>query len=541
VIAALAVAAMAGTPAEELGGAWARGVPDGAVACAPLGRAMEIVSAVALPPEIQRDMEATASGRALLALRDPAAAAAAGLDLDGPIVLVSRKRDGVESEDLTVAFAGSPAQAEDFVRRFGRDPVPDAGGWRVDAPKGTARMALADGRLSLAGEVDAAPATPSTLLSGLPTVDGCVVWAELPQKGQPPMQMAAFVPLSGGAPATVHVGYAKPMDAALLQAPVRPVSGTSSRAPSFVATLGVPLDSALELLGKAAKVPDDGLSQLRKHLRFGPGATVAFFDDPRKLQFAARLPVTGPDGRPMARGKLARVAKRLARGLGEVSRVSPTAFRVVTEDRVFYVAATQGALIVGADAAAVGEAAAGIGEPWIAGEVAEWAGGWTMAVSGTAMPMRAGIRFRPERAEVELSMPPLPPEVSSGMLSMVGGMAATNFRQMRYKALRAEVPVNVRAIALAERAHFAENARYVAVPRADAKLGREPAPFAGGPEWTQLGWSPDGPLRGTYWVEVAGDGFVVHGAIDADGDGVPAEFTVTGDGEAVMTTLEAVY
>jgi hypothetical protein len=43
--------------------------------------------------------------------------------------------------------------------------------------------------------------------------------------------------------------------------------------------------------------------------------------------------------------------------------------------------------------------------------------------------------------------------------------------------------------------------------------------------WKKLGFHPNGP--GGYWVEVVGDDFAVHGVVDLDADGIPAEFVAT--------------
>lgn len=61
-----------------------------------------------------------------------------------------------------------------------------------------------------------------------------------------------------------------------------------------------------------------------------------------------------------------------------------------------------------------------------------------------------------------------------------------------------------------------------------------PRAWAGGEEWSRLGWAPDGMVRGAYWVEVHGDEVVVVGICDVDGDGEVAEYRAGTSGPAVI-------
>ena len=66
-------------------------------------------------------------------------------------------------------------------------------------------------------------------------------------------------------------------------------------------------------------------------------------------------------------------------------------------------------------------------------------------------------------------------------------------------------------------------------PRAMEDLTPEKVDWGGGnPGFQKLGWSPNGNVRGTYWVEShPTEGFIAYGAIDADGDGIPAVYMAT--------------
>lgn len=58
----------------------------------------------------------------------------------------------------------------------------------------------------------------------------------------------------------------------------------------------------------------------------------------------------------------------------------------------------------------------------------------------------------------------------------------------------------------------------------------------GGPCWTILAFDDPGLLRGGYWVATTPTGVEIHGVIDADGDGVYAEYVATQDRPAATIT-----
>lgn len=49
--------------------------------------------------------------------------------------------------------------------------------------------------------------------------------------------------------------------------------------------------------------------------------------------------------------------------------------------------------------------------------------------------------------------------------------------------------------------------------QARSQMSAQPRMWEGDACWTRIGWEPDGPVRGGYWVEVNSDGedFTVHG------------------------------
>lgn len=118
-----------------------------------------------------------------------------------------------------------------------------------------------------------------------------------------------------------------------------------------------------------------------------------------------------------------------------------------------------------------------------------------------------------------------------------------------HSARRAELPRNVDAIAVAERAYIEALGELIAqptpFPRAVEALDANTVPWRFGSAFDNLGWAPPGndPVLGTYSVEVAADGkdFTVHGWIDADGDGKPAHYTATRADNASAQTGPEVF
>ena len=129
---------------------------------------------------------------------------------------------------------------------------------------------------------------------------------------------------------------------------------------------------------------------------------------------------------------------------------------------------------------------------------------------------------------------------------LVAAIAIPNFVEMQYRAKRAEVPANVDGIKTAEMAYHAVFDTYVATepaPRTEWTTDKNPVSWTSGPDWQQLGWEPDGQVRGAYWVEVSPDGsdFTVFGAADIDGDGSIAVYTATRSVNTVFLNNNSTY
>lgn len=131
--------------------------------------------------------------------------------------------------------------------------------------------------------------------------------------------------------------------------------------------------------------------------------------------------------------------------------------------------------------------------------------------------------------------------IAAVSLGVVGAKAAEEYE---LKAKRSEVPKNVDDIRKWEHAYDMKQGGYVAAgseAEARASLTPEPRAWKGGGGWDTLDWWPYEMVRGGYWVEVSATGFTVHGVIDADGDGVAAEYVATESTSATLVTSEDVY
>jgi len=128
------------------------------------------------------------------------------------------------------------------------------------------------------------------------------------------------------------------------------------------------------------------------------------------------------------------------------------------------------------------------------------------------------------------------------VVAIIGVLAAVTgprFIEMQYKYKRAEVPSNVDGLAVAAAGY---EAVYGAVPTVIATHPRS-IPDKTAVHWTagsifdELGWRPDGAVRGVYGLEGpswggggGGDGggddygFVARGACDVDADGEMAAY-----------------
>lgn len=136
-------------------------------------------------------------------------------------------------------------------------------------------------------------------------------------------------------------------------------------------------------------------------------------------------------------------------------------------------------------------------------------------------------------------------------VGIVAAIAIPNFIVMQLRAKRAEVPASLEEIRIAERAWNVAYGGYVVCgSREEALLsmdnhGRDYATDPAAECFAELGWAPEHPLRGAYWTENALEGgedrLSIYGVIDADGDGVWAEYRCVTDLPCQRVTPPDVY
>ena len=118
------------------------------------------------------------------------------------------------------------------------------------------------------------------------------------------------------------------------------------------------------------------------------------------------------------------------------------------------------------------------------------------------------------------------------IIGILAAIAIPNFVSMQYRAKRAEVPANIDGIKTAEIAYDAAYDAYIyqSIPHPSSLPGKAQRPWTTGSNFDTLGWSPDGEVRGSYFIEsITGPvDFRVMGGCDVDGDGTTAEFYADG-------------
>lgn len=113
------------------------------------------------------------------------------------------------------------------------------------------------------------------------------------------------------------------------------------------------------------------------------------------------------------------------------------------------------------------------------------------------------------------------------IIGILAAIAIPSYVTMQYRAKRAELPPNLKAISTAELAYEAAFDGFLAVPSyvPDATPGKTPRDWVLGSNFDTLGWRPDGAVRGSYRVQDAPAGdFTADAISDIDADGVQANF-----------------
>lgn len=124
--------------------------------------------------------------------------------------------------------------------------------------------------------------------------------------------------------------------------------------------------------------------------------------------------------------------------------------------------------------------------------------------------------------------------ISLALTGVLAAVAAPAWEDAKLRAERAELPSHLDGIAQAEQAHHLATGHWVPAERfaPDARPGRKAREWAASGGFQDLGWAPEGPVRGSYAVYVRASGFEAHGVSDVDGDGAWSWWRSNGQGPA---------
>ncbi len=138
------------------------------------------------------------------------------------------------------------------------------------------------------------------------------------------------------------------------------------------------------------------------------------------------------------------------------------------------------------------------------------------------------------------------------IIGILASIAIPSFERLLLHSKRAELPLNLNAIAIAEIAYFSEWDLYTSCALAPTNVpGRirvdfPPAVATNSGDWGRLGWLPDGKVIGQYGVTASGTTlstatFTGNGYSDLDTDGNYAHYTVNPQQQPWMVTAQNIY
>ncbi len=118
------------------------------------------------------------------------------------------------------------------------------------------------------------------------------------------------------------------------------------------------------------------------------------------------------------------------------------------------------------------------------------------------------------------------------IIGILAAIAIPNFLTMQLKAKRAEIPSNVDGIKTAQLSYDAAFDGFLSAgvnPTGSLNKVQQDFDYSGGiVGWTELGWQPDGKVRGAYDTNKTGStDFHVHGESDVDDDNTSADYTAS--------------
>ncbi len=550
---ALATVAFAGTPVEDLQAILrteeGRRYTTAAV-CTPLEPVLQPMGALLLLLGVPEDFHESEAFLDLGRLLDPDTAASQGVALDGTL-MVGAHGDGGPAM-AAIPFSGDAAAAQALLASSGTPVVSVAEGtWELHPEEGAAlRVQQLRDHLVFrrAGTGPSEPAEPTPwLLRGLPGASGCALFVDAPEgllDRLPPTRAVALLPDRSGQDARVRVASPDeiPRFFALRSGPTLGW-GSSSEAPLAVLTVNVP---GLELLGVPPVSQVLGLDPqerqaLESIVRVEPGLTVAGFGSQEVPGAVATLGVTRPQGRPFSAGGLNR---KLVRLLGDLDipaiRLGRRSFAVELEGTPLYGATGRGRLALGTDPIVVAESIVGRGDTWLDDEFRAWSSGRPLALAVSDDVVAGGLQAGLTSTDRTWDLTVRTDGAAVEVLDTVVALVSPAYVSLRSRARSMELERLMPSLREAEEDHRDRTGHYLALPptpRPLAHLSAKAVRWVGGPGWDDLPFEPPEDVRGTYWVEIDEEGQVlVHGALDADGDGEPAVWTLDDEGLEVESS-----
>ncbi len=129
------------------------------------------------------------------------------------------------------------------------------------------------------------------------------------------------------------------------------------------------------------------------------------------------------------------------------------------------------------------------------------------------------------------------------IIGILAAIAIPEFLTMQLKAKRSEIPINIDGIKGAQLAYEAAFDSYLSAPynpTASLNKSRRDFDYSGGiVGWTELGWQPDGQVRGSYAAARVGTtDFLVEGFSDVDDNNDEARYSANKLTNATLDALD---
>ena len=546
--------------------------PAWAVSCSPVSDMVEILQQ--LPLKADKPLgEQSVLERNLLPLLKPGALEARGVDPKGGFLISAGTTvDGKETNlFVSVPFGSDVVKAEALVNSYftGAKPGKLPGSWTAIAQGQSLDLTLASG--ALVGKSQNQTKRPQAgrieLLDNIGDTPGCAIYLDGSGLKRAERKLrkvpfkihgfSMFVPTRGGTGRVRLSTDAKiPVDR-----------------PSVVVVWNLNFLELMSAAGRMLPPQIRGVSQLREALKepdklpiqIPPGTVVVGFDQGPEKSFAMAIPLQTRRGRPVPARRIAKSIDNLIKELKlPVKRRGKLDFEMSLKKQAVYLSIRRGLIVVGTQKDIVTQAIQGQGQPWVSNALIDMSETSALVAELRNRPtpekpaaeVRAGLSMKDGLVDLQVKVE-LPGQ-ELGMAGMLDFLNKSQKGRLDKVAKRLvgpspaeELKKNMVGIVTAQRAHHAKHDKYLPVapwPRTQAELSVKPIP------WVQegvkspfedLGWAADGNQMGTYWVEVSKDGstFTVFGALDADGDGVPATYkTNPADKHKVeRETAEGIY